>query len=181
MNKLKLIQTLMVAGILGVLPLAARAAVSPHETISSVISGNRVTITYGRPYSKDPKSTEIRKIWGGDKPLVPPGKAWRLGADEATLLITQQPIMIGDLSVPAGAYTLYMVPMENGASKLAVSTAIGGWGIPVDEKHDLGRVDLKKDTVDKQVDQLTLALDRTGLLKITWENAQFSVPITVKK
>ncbi len=88
--------------------------------------------------------------------------------------------MIGDLAVPAGAYTLYMVPMENGASKLAVSTAIGGWGIPVDEKHDLGRTDLKKDSVDKQVDQLTLELDRTGLLKITWENTQFSVQITKK-
>src|SRR5262245_44719844 len=60
---------------------------SPHETTSAVIDGNRVTVTYGRPFTKHPKSGEVRKIWGG---LVPYGKAWRMGSDEATLLITQQ-------------------------------------------------------------------------------------------
>src|SRR4051812_37390206 len=62
---------------------APRTRVSPHETIQGVIGGRggpRVTITYGRPYSKDPKTGEIRKIWGG---LVKWDKADRLGADEA--------------------------------------------------------------------------------------------------
>jgi Protein of unknown function (DUF2911) len=160
---------------------AQQKRVSPHETISTVAAGNRVTITYGRPYSKDPKSGEIRKIWGG---LVPWGKAWRTGSDEATTLITQQPIMIGDAMVPAGAYTLYTVPMESGASKLAISKNIGGWGIPVDERNDLARVDMKKDEVKDQVDQFTMALDKAqggGIIKMTWEKTQFSVPFSAKK
>jgi hypothetical protein len=161
---------------------AQQKRISPHETISTVVGGNRVTITYGRPFSKDPKSGETRKIWGG---LVPWGKAWRTGSDEATTLITQQPIMIGDAMVPAGAYTLYTVPMENGTAKLAISTKIGGWGIPVDEKNYLARVDLKKDGVDPQVDQFTMAIDKGqggGIIKMTWEKTQFSVPFTsVKK
>ena len=82
---------------------AQQQRISPHETISTVIDGNRVTIVYGRPYSKDPKTGEIRKIWGG---LVPYGKVWRTGSDEATLLITQQPIELGGATIPAGAYTL---------------------------------------------------------------------------
>src|SRR6478672_7649170 len=86
--------------------VASTGGTSPHETTSTVVEGNRVTITYGRPFTKDPKSGEMRKIWGG---LVPYGKAWRLGADEATTLITQQPIAFEDTIVPAGAYTLYMV------------------------------------------------------------------------
>src|SRR3982750_9526 len=65
---------------------------SPHETTSAVIDGNRVTLTYGRPYTKAPKTGEMRKIWGT---LVPYGKAWRLGSDEATVLITQKDIEIG--------------------------------------------------------------------------------------
>lgn len=155
---------------------------SPHETTSAVIDGNRVTITYGRPYIKHPKSGEVRKIWGG---LVPYGKAWRMGADEATLLITQQPIELGDLTVPAGAYTLYMVPEETGA-KLAISKKVGQWGVPVDEKNDLGRVDLKKTETSSPVDQLTMAVQKNpagggGLLKISWENVEYSVPFTVKK
>src|SRR5262249_36308259 len=84
---------------------------SPHETTSAVIDQNRVTLTYGRPFSKDPASGSIRKIWGG---LVPWGKAWRTGSDEATLLITQKDIMIGETTILAGAYTLYTVPMEDG-------------------------------------------------------------------
>jgi hypothetical protein len=82
------------------------------------------------------------------------------------------------------AYTLYMVPSENGPSKLAVSTRIGKWGIPVDETKDLGRVDLKKDTMDKQIDELTLAVENVpggGVLKIMWETTQYSLPFTVKK
>src|SRR5690349_6541655 len=62
---------------------------SPHETTSAVIgdrkTGDRVTITYGRPYTKDPKTGEPRKIWGG---LVKWDEPYRLGADEATLLLT---------------------------------------------------------------------------------------------
>jgi hypothetical protein len=155
--------------------------ISPHETISTVVAGNRVTITYGRPYSKDPKSDKIRKIWGD---LVPWGKAWRTGADEATTLIIQQPIMIGDTMLPAGAYTLYTIPMENGPSKLAISKKIGQWGIPVDEKNDLARVDLKKDAIDKMVDQFSIAIEKAatgGVIKLTWENTQFSVDFSNAK
>ena len=161
---------------------ASTGGKSPHETTSTVIDQNRVTITYGRPYTKDPKTGEPRKIWGG---LVPYGKAWRMGADEATLLITQQPIAIGETTIPAGAYTLYMVPEENGAAKLVFSKKIGQWGVAVDEKNDLARVDLKKDTLDKAVDQFSVAVDKNpaggGLIKLMWENTQYTVAFTVKK
>ena len=69
-------------------------------------NGNRVTITYGRPYSIKPGTTEVRKIWGG---LVPWGKADRMGSDEATLLLTQQSLQRSRVeltardSQPAGA------------------------------------------------------------------------------
>src|ERR1041384_2045472 len=97
---------------------ASTGGTSPHETTSAVIDGSRVTITYGRPFTKDPKTGEPRKIWGG---LVPWDKAWRTGADEATLLITQKPLVIGETTIPAGAHTLYTVPSESGMSKLVFS------------------------------------------------------------
>ncbi len=167
----------------GVLPLPAQQQrISPHETLSRVLgdrnNGNRITITYGRPYTKDPKTGAPRVIWGG---LVPWGKADRLGADEATLLITQKPVVIGGVTVPAGSYTLYTVPSDTGPSKLAISTNIGKWGVPVDETHDLARVDMKKDVLAAPVDQLTLAIDKDqeggGVLKIMWETTMFSVAL----
>jgi hypothetical protein len=168
--------------------VASTGGTSPHETTSTIIgvdrrTGNRVTVTYGRPFSRDPKTGETRKIWGG---LVKWDKADRLGADEATLLLTQQPIQFGETVIPAGAYTLYIVPSETGASKLAFSTNLGKWGVPVDETHDVARVDLQKESLEVPVDQLTLAVVNNketgaGLLTITWENIRFSAPFTVKK
>ena len=162
--------------------MAQHHRLSPHETTSAVINGNRVTITYGRPYTIKPGTTKVRKIWGG---LVPYGEPWRMGADEATTLITQQPIEMGGKTIPAGAYTLYMVPEENGASQLAISTHIGGWGIPVDTKHDVARMDLKKEPLAQPVDQFTMAIAKNpsggGLLKLMWEKTEFSVPFTVQK
>ena len=90
MNKLKYV--LPIVGIFACLSplMAQQKRISPHETISKVIDGNRVTIVYGRPYTKDPTTGQNRKIWGE---LVPYGEVWRTGADEATLLITQKPIL----------------------------------------------------------------------------------------
>ena len=178
MNKIK--NALIIAALVGAMPLMAqqRQRLSPHETTGAVVDGNRVTIVYGRPYTKDPHSGEMRKIWGG---LVPYGKVWRTGADEATLLITQKPIVIGGTTVPAGAYTLYTLPAEGGPAKLIINKEIGQWGTQYDEKQDLARVDLKKETLDKPVDQFTMAVSRNGELKMMWENTQYSVPITAQK
>src|SRR5258705_11609482 len=88
---------------------------SPHETVSKVSDGNRVTMVYRRPYTKDPITGQNRKIWGE---LVPFGEVWRTGADEATLLITQKPIVVGETTIPAGAYTLRTLPNEDGTAKL---------------------------------------------------------------
>lgn len=175
---------LLVAAIIGsTLPLMAQQKrLSPHETISAAIDGNRVIVVYGRPYTKNPKTGEVRKIWGT---LVPYGEVWRLGADEATLLITQKAIVMGDTTVPGGVYTLYMQPEADGTAKLIVNKQVGQWGTQYDVNQDLARIDLKKDDLDKPVDQLTLGISKNegggGLLKISWENAQFSVPFTVQK
>jgi Protein of unknown function (DUF2911) len=159
---------------------------SPHETISAKVEGNtRVTIVYGRPYSKKPGTEEVRKIWGG---LIPYDQVWRTGADEATLLLTEQPIMIGDLTLAPGSYTLFTYPAADGSAKLIVNKKVGQWGIPYDEKkeaaNELGRVDLKKETLDQPVDQFTMALARGpggGVISMMWETTKYSVPFSVKK
>jgi hypothetical protein len=174
MNILKhaiIVSALIAATALPGMAQQGSAMPSPHDTTSTRVSGKLVTIYYGRPLAKG------RVIWGE---LVPWDKAWRLGANEATTLIAQAPINIGGTAVPAGAYTLYMVPSATGVSKLAISKTIGAWGIPVDEKNDVARVDLKKDDLEAPVEQLTIALSRSsgnGLLKISWEKAVYSVEI----
>ncbi|MES1194743.1 MAG: DUF2911 domain-containing protein [Opitutus sp.] len=164
-------------------PAAPRARVSPHEVLSLKVDGNRVTLIYGRPYSKDPKTGAIRKIWGE---LVPYGKVWRTGSDEATTLITQQALDFGGTVVPAGTYTLFTVPQADGTAKLVINKETGQWGVdPYHEANEFARVDLKKDTLNTQLDQFVMALEKNpaggSVLKMAWETTQFSVAFTVKK
>jgi hypothetical protein len=161
--------------------VASTGGFSVHETFSVVLGagrgGNRVTIIYGRPTSKDPKTGEMRKIWGE---LVPWGKWWRAGSDEATLIITQKPITLGGAAVPAGAHTLFLLPNEDGTAKLIINNQIGQWGLQYDEKQDLARVDATKSATDKQVDQFTMTIDKVGgggTLNLIWENTKYSVAI----
>jgi hypothetical protein len=155
-------------------PLIAqeKQRVSPHETVNATVEGAKVTIVYGRPYSKDPKSGEKRKIWGT---LVPFGKVWRLGADEATLLTTDKGLTVGGNEIEPGTYSLYLLPEADGA-KLIVNKQTGQWGTKYDEKQDLVRIGLKKEPAAKATDQFTIAIDN-GLLKFMWEDVQYSAPI----
>lgn len=172
------------------LPGAGTGGNTPHATTSAVIgasraAGSMVTVTYGRPFLKHPRTGQVRKVWGE---LVKWDKADRLGADEATLFINQHDIVAGGATIPKGAYTLYIIPSETGTSKLAFSKNIGKWGVPVDETSDLARVALKKDALSETVEQLTITVENAsnpptldGVLKIKWEQTQFSLPFTVKK
>jgi len=176
------------------LPGTGTGGNSPHATISSPIGQNRnvgsmITITYGRPSAKHPRTGEDRKVWGG---LVPFNQPWRLGADEATLLINPHPLVIGSTTIPAGAHTLYLVPSDNESgnpTKLAFSRNIGKWGVPVDDKSDIARVNMTKGTLSEPVERLTLEIENTsagggplaGVLKVKWETTEYSLPFTVQK
>ena len=188
MNRLqKVTLTILATTLLGSLPaMAQQKRVSPHETLSAHLPGGAVMLVYGRPYAKNPKGDDVRKIWGG---VVPFGEVWRTGADEATLFITEQPLEIGGTTVPAGAYSLYTLPMADGSAKLIINKQVGQWGTQYEESKDLARVDLKKSATDKMVDQFTMAIDRNGdaktatggTIKMMWENTEYSVPFTIKK
>ena len=163
-----------------------RQRISPHETITATVDGDELKLVYGRPYTTKPGTTEVRKIWGG---LVPYGKVWRTGADEATLLTTKEPIEIGGYSLAAGTYSLFTVPAEDGTAKLVINKKTGQWGIPYKEDsekaNELARVNLEKSDIDKTVDQFTMAIEPKdgggGVLKMMWEKTQYSIPFTVKK
>src|SRR5258706_6819069 len=70
---------------------------SPPATAIGKIGGAAITITYSSP------SVKGRQIWGA---LVPYGKAWRAGANEATLFLTDKDIKVEGKSLPAGKYSL---------------------------------------------------------------------------
>ena len=115
----KLISTLVITTIamVSALPvMAQQKRLSPHETISAVIDGNRVTITYGRPYTKNPGPARSAKSGAGWCPTAKSG-AWARTRPRCSS--RKNRLMIGRQTIPAGAYTLWMLPQEDGTAKLA--------------------------------------------------------------
>lgn len=92
---------------------------SPHDTTTGKIGAANVKIIYGSPAVKG------RAIWGG---LVPYGKAWRAGADEATLFTTDKDLMIDGKKLPAGTYSLFVTPAQD-AWTFTLNSQTGQWGI----------------------------------------------------
>ncbi len=176
MKSLRSTLLILPALLLSASPLFAqeKSRVSPHETVNATVGDAKVTIVYGRPYTKDPKSGEKRKIWGG---LVPYGQVWRMGADEATLFTTDKEISIGGTAVPAGMYSLFLLP-EEGVAKLIVNKQTGQWGTKYDQSQDLARIGLIQQKLDNPVEQFMIAVEKTaadGVLKLMWDDTQFSV------
>lgn len=147
---------------------------SPHQTVSATVDGAKISITYGRPYIRG------RKIMGG---LVPYGRVWRTGADEATTLVIDKALMFGTARVPAGTYTLYTWPGEK-QWKLIVNRETGQWGTDYNQQRDLVRIDMQVGATAAPVDQLTLLINDTaagGELKLRWERTELTAPFTVAK
>src|SRR5450755_2210824 len=70
----------------------------------SFADGKTVTVAYSSPRAKG------RKVYGG---LVPFGKVWRAGANEATTFVTTADLDVGGTAVPAGSYTLFALPDQS--------------------------------------------------------------------
>ena len=93
---------------------------SPHETVKGKIGAANVSITYGSPRVKG------REIYGG---LVPFDKAWRAGADEATIFETDKDLTIDGQKLPAGKYSVFYTPTKSGDWTVTFNSRVGQWGI----------------------------------------------------
>jgi hypothetical protein len=171
--------------VLGVLVFAASASVmaqkvtkttagkggSPHETVEYTIDGAKLTLVYGRPFVKGRALTAV----------APDGQAYRMGADEATLLTTDKNLMFGSTMVPPGTYSLYAMP-KGGSYQLIINKQTGQWGTEYDEKQDLTRVPFKAEKAAKANEQFTINFEDTkegGLLTAQWGTEKLSAPFMV--
>jgi hypothetical protein len=182
MRKLAVVAYLSIFVLIGVLVYAQQdksKRPSPPATASVTFpDGKKITVDYSRPKVNDPKTGEARKIFGT---LVPFDKVWRTGANEATTFVTDADIMLNDLHVPAGKYTMYTIPGENEWT-IIINKQTGQWGTNYDEKQDLGRTKVKAEKTPAPVPQFTISFDKpsgkTTKMNLEWENTKVTVPIT---
>jgi len=151
----------------------AKKPLSPPAKAEATIAGKKITIDYSAPSKRE------RVIMGG---LVPYDQVWRTGANAATTLTTESSLMIGSIHVPAGTYTLYTIPGEKDWT-LIVNKQTGQWGTDYDQAQDLGRTKMTVNAVKNPVETFVIGIkpvsEKNGLLTLTWENTEATVPVVV--
>jgi hypothetical protein len=144
---------------------------SVHVRSEWTVAGAQIAIEYGRP------SLKGRAL----ESLIPSGRVWRAGADEATILRTSHPLQIAGSRLADGAYSLYAIP---GAAEwqLIINKQTGQWGTSYDDRLDVIRVPMTVSAFSSDVEQLTIALDPdTGgvVLAIIWGRVRAEVRLRV--
>jgi hypothetical protein len=152
---------------------------SPPETATATIGGKSITITYSSPRVNG----RAGKIFTKDGLIShdPHYPVWRAGANAATTLKTDGDLTIGDVSVPAGTYTLFVDISDPANWVLIVSKKTGEWGLAYDATQDLGKTAMTMATPPSTVEDLTYTITDNGsgkgTLTLAWENVSASVSI----
>ena len=149
---------------------------SPPAKAECKLSGSQsVTVDYSSPRMK------ARKIFDA---LVPFGKVWRTGANEATTFVASADVTVGGKAVPAGSYTIFTIPSPDKWT-LIISKKTGEWGTDYPgEAEDLVRVDMKVSKLSAPIENFTIAFDQAGAgctMRIEWETTRASVDVAAKK
>lgn len=153
---------------------------SPEADTAFESGDLKINVYYNRPFKKG------RVIFGG---LVPYGKTWRTGANEATVFETNKELMIGGKKLPKGKYSLWTVPNEQSWTVVFNST-IPNWGIDVMNNGEAARnpqtdvvvVDVPVMTTQKEFEQFTISAENTDdllELVLAWDKTLVAVPLQV--
>jgi hypothetical protein len=151
-----------------------RAAFKNYLTDDDPDRSQQIKVLYCRPQKKD------RDIFGA---LVPWGKDWRLGANEATEVTFFQGVEIGGTYIPAGVYTMFAQPYPQ------------QWIIKISEERFIGGAenrDISKDVVAVAVPTASVANVREfftiGFQKVDdyhvnmifeWDQTRTALPINL--
>jgi hypothetical protein len=150
-----------------------------------------LSIVYSRPSKRGRDN-----IFGGPDSgaLVPYGKVWRTGANEATQVTVTRDVTVGGQRLPAGTYSLFTTP---GATewKLHFNSALGLWGTgrrnpetremqdAYSAAADVVTLAVAPSALTEEVEQFTIALEPQGAdaadLVLRWITTEVKVPVKV--
>jgi hypothetical protein len=165
--------TIGAAGLKGQQDKASRPS-PPAQATCQAASGATITIDYSSPRAKG------RKIYGG---IVPFGKVWRTGANEATTFVTTADLNVGGTTVPAGSYTIFTIPEQNKWT-LVISKKTGEWGLAyAGPGEDQARIEMKVSQLPSSAENFTISFDHGAsgcTMHVDWETTRASVDISKK-
>jgi Protein of unknown function (DUF2911)/Tetratricopeptide repeat len=155
----------------------AQTLVTPQPSTTQTIKQNfglsSIELSYSRPNAKE------RVIFGE---LVPFGKVWRTGANQASTLTFGEEVTIGDKKIAAGKYGLLSIPNKNNWILIITKQLDVTSPSAYKEENDLVRVNVKPMVGANKVEtfsmQFTNVKSSSCELTLQWENTTVSLPIS---
>jgi hypothetical protein len=151
-------------------------AASPVQTIKQDFGTASIELTYSRP------SLKGRKILGDQDPW---DKVWRTGANGATRIKLNEPVMMGGKQIDTGTYVLYTIPSQKGDWTVIINRGLTNWGTDgYKESEDVARFTVSPMRKLKQKTE-TFTIQFTDIkaescnLAIMWDKWALYIPITV--
>jgi hypothetical protein len=146
---------------------------SPVAIVSTRYKDAYLKLTYSQPHKKG------REVFGN---LVPFGKVWRTGANEATELTITKNIQLNGNLLPAGSYSVFTIP-EKDKWTVIINSDLGLWGsYNYNETLDIMRFDVPVQSVPGNVvyEPFTIQLvqrNEVADLLMMWDRTQVSIPV----
>ena len=130
-----------------------------------------IRVTYSRPKKSD------REVFGK---LVPFGKVWRAGANEATEIKFYEDVELAGKKVKAGSYSLFTIPGEKEWT-ITLNSDLDYWGaFSYKDKKDVLRVTAPTTQTDAVVENFTIQFankgGQQGVMKLAWDKTVVEVP-----
>jgi hypothetical protein len=160
----RLLIGVLAMGLLAVTAESALAQGGSRGSSSISLGGKTVSVEYGRPALKG-------KTVADEIGRLKPGGFWRLGSNQSTTFSTAVDLQFGDVTVPAGEYSLWAQRGEDNSWKLVFNKQHGQWGTQHDPSQDLVSTPLKETKASNSAEMVTITLtkaDDSGVIAIQW-------------
>ena len=148
---------------------------SPSSTqiIKQDFGMGSIELTYSRPSAKG------RVVFGD---LVPYGKLWRTGANEATRIVFTTPVEIGGKKLDTGTYVLYTIPAED-EWEVIINKGKNNWGIDgYKESEDVIHFSIPVVKVPTKIETFTIQFanikPESCELQLMWDKKIIAIPVS---
>jgi hypothetical protein len=184
MKKFLLVLSVVLIVILGVLTyfrVYYTKSFSPEEEVAFNDGNLNIRVIYNRPFKKG-------RVIFGENELVPYGKVWRTGANEATVFETNKELKFGDKILAPGKYSLWTIPNETSWTVI-FNSETGQWGVGFNgeanrkAENDVLSVETPAVAIEKEFEQFTINIEKSddGLeLTFIWDKTFAAIPFSVQ-
>jgi DUF2911 family protein len=145
---------------------------SQRGTVTQSVNGTEISIRYYRPVLRG------RTAFPG---VVGWGRTWTPGADSATRLETSGPLEIEGKTLPAGKYSVWVIPEEKDAWAVIFNRNADAFHLSHEESQDALRVEAHAATAPQSVETLEFSFPLvdadSAIMQLQW--GTFVLPLHV--